>query len=157
MHDIKEIRRALWHSLDMVFVKMFLFWTAIFSAVVFVVLFLSSSGMELQDRITALGIVMAISVLPILIFCMWRTFRTFWRAKSYIFCSAKLSTPVGGRFRDSIRFRVLLEDADGYKFVTETHSIFSTHKNLMGLGFEEYVNREATIAYNEETGNVVVI
>ena len=61
------------------------------------------------------------------------------------------------KFRDSIRFRVLLEDADGYKFVTETHSIFSTHKNLMGLGFEEYVNREATIAYNEETGNVVVI
>lgn len=157
MHDIKEIRRALWHSLDMVFVKMLLLWMAVFSAAVFVVLLLSSRDMELQDRITALGIMMAICVLPILLFCMWRTFRTFWRAKSYIFCSTKLSNPVGGRFRDSIRFRVLLEDADGYKFVTETHSIFSTHKNLMGLGFEEYVNREATIAYNEKTGNVVVI
>jgi len=64
---------------------------------------------------------------------------------------------MGGRLRDSIKFRVVLEDADGYKFVADTHSIFSTHKDFMGLGFEDYVNQEATIAYNEETGYVVVI
>lgn len=64
---------------------------------------------------------------------------------------------MGGRFRDSIKFRVLLEDADGHKFVADTHSIFSTHKDFSGLGFEDYVNQKVTIAYNEETGNVVVI
>ena len=52
---------------------------------------------------------------------------------------------------------MLLEDADGYKFVADTHSIFSTHGDLTGLGFEDYVNQEVTIAYNEETENVVVI
>ena len=64
---------------------------------------------------------------------------------------------MGGRFRESIKFRVVLEDAEGCKFVADTHSIFSTHKDLTGLGFEDYVNQEVTIAYNEETGNVVVI
>ena len=157
MADVKEIRRDLCHSLDMAFVKMLLFWTAVFSVIIFVMAFLFSGGMRPQEVAVFLITMLAIVILPILIFCAWRTFRIFWRAESYIFCNAKLSNPIGGRFRDSIRFRVLLEDADGYKFVAETHSIFSTHKNLMGLGFEDYVNREATIAYNEETGNVVVL
>ena len=28
---------------------------------------------------------------------------------------------------------------------------------MFGLGFEDYVNRTVTIAYNEETGQLVVI
>lgn len=157
MKDIREIRSELWHSLDMAFVKLFLFWTVVVSAVVFLVLFFTSIGMDLQERWTVLLIIMGISVLPILIFCAWRTFRIFRAAESYTFCTATLSNPMGGRFRDSIKFRVLLEDADGYKFVADTHSIFQTHKGFMGLGFEDYVNQKVTIAHNEETGMVVVI
>ena len=104
-----------------------------------------------------IGTILAISVLPILIFCLWRTFRIFQAAESYIFCKTTLSNPMGGRFRDSIKFRVVLEDADGYKFVADTHSIFQTHVGFGGLGFEDYVNQNVTVAYNEETGNVVVI
>ena len=157
MKDKKEICRDLWHSLDMAFVKLFLFRTAVISAIFFVVMLFASRGMMPQERWPILGTMMAICFLPILIFCAWRTFRTFQSAESYIFCTAKLSNPMGGRFRDSIKFRVLLEDADGHKFVADTHSIFSTHKDFMGLGFENYVNQNITIAYNEETGNVVVI
>ena len=157
MKDIQEIRRELWHSLDMAFVKVFLFWTAVFTAIMFVTMLLASRGMDPQERVAVIGTILAITTLPILIFCAWRTFRTFQATESYIFCTATLSNPMGGRFRDSIKFRVVLEDADGYKFVADTHSIFSTHKDLTGLGFEDYVNQEVTIAYNEETGNVVVI
>lgn len=157
MKDMKEIRRDLWHSLDMAFVKIRLFWTAVVTVIVSVTVFLASRGMDPQERGAVLGTMLAIGVLPILIFCVWRTFRIFQAAESYTFCKTTLSNPKGGRFRDSIKFRVLLEDADGYKFVADTHSIFSTHKDFMGLGFEDYVNQEAAVAYNEETGNVVVI
>ena len=49
MTDVKEIRRDLWHSLDMVFVKMLLFWTAVFSVIIFVMAFLFSGGMRPQE------------------------------------------------------------------------------------------------------------
>ena len=157
MKDIQEIRRSLWHSMDMAFVRIFLFRTTVAAVIVTVVMLLASGGLNPQERVVMIGTVLAIAVLPILIFCAWRTFRTFQAADSYIFCTATLSNPMGGRFRDSIKFRVVLEDADGCKFVADTNSIFSTHKDTSGLGFEDYVNQKVTIAYNEATGNVVVI
>ena len=157
MKDKKEICRDLWHSLDMVFVKMLLFWAMIANGIIFVVLFFTSMGMDTSERWSVILTMMAVCLLPFLIFCLWRTVQTFRKAESYSFCTATLSNPMGGRFRDSIKFRVLLEDAEGCKFVADTHSIFSTHKDFSGLGFEDYVNQEVTIAYNEETGNVVVI
>ena len=157
MKDVKEIRQALWQSLDMVFVKMLLFWAMIANGIIFAVLFFTSMGMDPSERWSVILTMMAVCLLPFLIFCLWRTVQTFRKAESYSFCTAKLSNPMGGRFRDSIKFRVVLEDADGCKFVADTHSIFSTHKGFMGLGFEDYVNQKVTIAYNEETENVVVI
>lgn len=157
MKDIQEIRRDLWHSLDMAAVKLLLFWAMVVNVILFAVLFFTSMGMDPAERWTVILTMMAVCLLPFLILCLWRTVQTFRKAESYIFCTATLSNPMGGRFRESIKFRVVLEDADGYKFVADTHSIFSTHKDLTGLGFEDYVNQKATIAYNEETGNVVVI
>lgn len=157
MKDVREIRQALWQSLDMVFVKMLLFWAMIANGIIFAVLFFTSMGMDPSERWSVILTMMAVCLLPFLILCLWRTVQTFRKAESYSFCTAKLSNPMGGRFRDSIKFRVVLEDADGCKFVADTHSIFSTHKGFMGLGFEDYVNQKVTIAYNEETENVVVI
>lgn len=157
MKDIKEIRSDLWHSLDMAFVKMFLFWTSVFTAIVFLVMFFSSKGMLPQERWAVMITIPTMILLPILIFCAWRTFRIFRAVESYTFCTTKLSNPMGGRLRDTIKFRVVLEDAEGYKFVADTHSIFSTHQDFTGLGFEDYVNQNVTIAYNEETACVVVI
>ena len=157
MKDVKEIRQALWQSLDMVFVKMLLLWAVIVDAILFVVLFFSSVDMAAAEKWPIIITMLVICALPFLIFCLWLTVQTFRKAEDYIFCTATLSNPMGGRFRDSIKFRVLLEDADGYKFVADTHSIFSTHKDFSGLGFEDYVNQKVTIAYNEETENVVVI
>lgn len=157
MKDVKEIRQALWQSLDMVFVKMLLFWAMIANGIIFAVLFFTSMGMDPSERWTVIMTMMAVCLLPFLILCLWRTVQTFRQAESYTFCKAKLSNPMGGRFRDSIKFRVLLEDADGYQFVADTHSIFQTHVGFGGFALEDYVNQEVTVAYNEETGNVVVI
>ena len=157
MKDIREIRAMLWHSMDMAFVKLLMFWTFLFTVIVSVTMLLSSRGMDTHERVAVIGIIMATAIAPILIVCAWRTFRTFQAAESYTFCKAKLSNPMGGRFRDSIKFRVLLEDADGYRFVADTHSIFQTHVGFGGFALEDYVNQEVTVAYNEETGNVVVI
>ena len=157
MKDVKEIRQALWQSLDMAAVKLLLLWAVIVDAILFVVLFFSSVDMAAAEKWPIIITMLVICALPFLIFCLWLTVQTFRKAEDYIFCTATLSNPMGGRFRDSIKFRVLLEDADGYKFVADTHSIFSTHKDFSGLGFEDYVNQKVTIAYNEETENVVVI
>ena len=157
MKDIKEIRKMLWHSLDMAAVKVLLVWAVIANAIVFGVLFITSAGMDSGERWAAILTMMVVCLLPFLVFCLWRTIQTFCFASRYTFCTTTLSNPMGGRFRDSIKFRVLLEDADGYQFVADTHSIFQTHVGFGGFAFEDYVNQKVTIAYNEETGNVVVI
>ena len=157
MKDIKEIRKMLWHSMDMAAVKLILFWAAIANAAIFVMLLLASMGMDAEERWRIFLTMMVVCLLPFLVFCLWRTVQTFRLASSYTFCTTTLSNPMGGRFWDSIKFRVLLEDADGYQFVADTHSIFQTHVGFGGFALEDYVNQQVTIAYNEETGNVVVI
>lgn len=157
MTDVKEIRRKLWDSLDMVCVKRWLF-----IAVVCLILGLVIGNLSVPRymgtgyRVTAILIVTGITFFPILAFCLWRTFRIFQHPQSYFFCKTVLSAPKGGNLRDTIRFTVVLEDPDGGKFVATTHSIFDTHGSSV-LAFENYVNRTVTVAYNEETDMVVVI
>jgi hypothetical protein len=156
--DKKEIRKKLKNSLDMVSVRMYLFIAGAAGAIegVFVLLFADRppSG---PSRWLIFGFMVLISVAPILSFCAWRTVAIFRCPESYHFCRAKLSNPRGGRIRDTIRFLVLLEDADGGKFTAYTHSIFHTHRGSAGLALEDYVNQEVAVGYNEETGSVVVI
>lgn len=156
--DKTEIREKLKNSLDMVNVRLWLFvagMVALLEGVM--VLFLISGPPFGPSRWGAYGLMLLISVVPILIFCAWRTISIFRCPESYHFCKAKLSNPKGGRIRDTIRFLVVLEDADGDKFTAYTHSIFHTHRGSAGLALEDYVNQEVTVGYNEETGSVVVI
>lgn len=156
--DTKEIREQLKNSLDMVSLRLYLFVAAI---VVLIeggmVFFLAPKPPFGPSRWLVFGLMAAISVAPILIFCVVRTISIFRCPGSYHFCKATLSNPKGGRIRDTIRFLVVLEDMDGNKFTAYTHSIFHTHTGSFGFGFEDYVNQEVTIGYNEETGSVVVI
>lgn len=156
--DTKEIKEQLKNSLDMVSVRMYLFiagMVALLEGVM--VLFLISGPPFGPSRWGAYGLMLLISVVPILIFCAWRTISIFRCPGSYHFCKANLCNPKGGRIRDTIRFLVVLEDMDGNKFTAYTHSIFHTHRSSAGLALEDYVNQEVTVGYNEETGQVVVI
>lgn len=101
--------------------------------------------------------IIAVTIVPSLIFCTVRTLRIMAKPEDYFFCKAKLSTPHGGPMRHSMYFSALLEDpADGSKFMADTHAIFYTHGSF-GPTMEDYANSTVTIACNRETGMVVVI
>ena len=153
-----EIHEKLKNSLDMVNVHLWLFIAGIIGLIegVFVLLFAARPPFG-PSRWLVFGVMAAISVVPILVFCLLRTISIFRCPESYHFCKATLSHPKGGRIRDTIRFLVVLEDADGDKFTAYTHSIFHTHPSSAGPALEDYVNQEVTVGYNEETGSVVVI
>ena len=158
MNDVKEIRRQLWYSLDMVNVRMWLFVSGVVSAVIILMMLLMGKDfLDSAETQFAVFFPLLITAGPILGFCAVRTFRIFQHPESYHFCKATLCNPKGGRIRDTIRFLVVLRDADGFPFTAYTHSIFHTHRSSFGPALEDYVNQEVTIGYNEETGQVVVI
>lgn len=156
MNDVQEIRRKLWNSDERVSLNMWLFVATVTTVILGLVILVGpilTPGYKL-----AMFIFLFILIeLPIYLFWAWRMISIFRHPESYWFCKANLCNPIGGRFRDTIRFTVLLEDPDGNKFAVNTHSIFQSHKGLLALALEDYINQTVTIAYNEETGMVVVI
>ena len=156
MNDVKEIRRQLWYSLDMMAVRKWFFGGVFLAVMVIWINLAAADSAKYPDRIGMMLIMLAISAGPFLGFSTWRTIQVFRHPESYHFCKTSLCNPKGGSFRDTIKFTVLIEDADGNKFAADTHSVFS----VRGIGWpthEDYVNRTVTVAYNEETGQVVVI
>ena len=159
MPDKKEIRQKLWHSLDMAHVKMWLFVATVSTLImwVFFRLTIQRDPYYSTEQVVMFWVTIAMVIGPFPVFCAIRTFNIFRHAESYHFCKTVLCNPKGGSLRDTIKFTVVIEDADGDKFAADTHSIFTTHTSMFGLGFEDYVNRTVTAGYNEETGQVVII
>lgn len=159
MKDVKEIRRQLWHSLDMAYVKLHLFVCAICAPILLLIFWLSTrdSHYRSDEQAVMIWILIAIAIGPILVFCALRTFHIFHHAESYHFCKTTLCNPKGGSIRDTIKFTVVIEDGDGNKFAADTHSIFHTHRSMFSPALEDYVNQTVTAAYNEETGQVIII
>lgn len=153
--DKKAIQRELWQSQDMAYLRRLLLTDLIGYAVIAGFMLLtddSASGSVMVATVLATG---AFAVLPVLVFCLWRTVKIFRRPESYIFRDVRFDQPKAGRMRDTIRFRVGVELSNGKMIYAKTHSIFQTH----GFGFlmEDYVNSIVCVAYNEETKTLVVI
>ena len=159
MPNKKEIRQKLWQSLDMAYVKMWLVVAALCTLIMWVFFWLTIQRhfYHSTEQVVMLWVTIALVMGPILVFCAIRTFNIFRCVESYHFCKTVLCNPKGGSLRDTIKFTVLIEDADGNKFAANTHSIFNTHTGWFAPGFEDYVNQTVTVGYNEETGQVVVI
>ena len=143
----------------MAYVKMWLVVAALCTLIMWVFFRLTILRDEYHtlEQIVSYWLVVAMVMGPIFGFCVIRTISLFRHVESYHFCKANLCNPKGGRVRDTIKFTVLIEDADGNKFAANTHSIFHTHTGWFAPGFEDYVNQTVTVGYNEETGQVVVI
>ena len=156
MTDPKQIRERLRDSLEMQAALRYLIMGTVLAVFCIVLGMRELRHLGTEFRILGTAIVTAISSLPILIFSLVRIIRIFRKPESYHFCKTTLSNPKGGNLRHTIRFAVLLEDSEGKKFMANTHSIFYT-RGLVGPLLEDYVNRTVTVAYNEETGMVVVI
>ena len=85
-----EIRENLKNSLDMVRVHMYLFCAGIILLVEGVmVLLLATRPPFGPSRWLIFGIMAVISVVPILVFCLWRTISIFRCPESYHFCISK--------------------------------------------------------------------
>ena len=95
-------------------------------------------------------------LLPIWIAYGWRYFRVFRKIDRYSFHKTILAQPHTSRFVHAFHFTVVLEGTEKGTVTTKTSSIFLA-RGWLGPIMEDYVNRDVTLAYNEETGQVVVI
>lgn len=152
--DKKEITQQLKQSLDVSSIRA---WAVLYNIIVlFAVLMVGlSRGFARNEFWPVITTTLVIMLLPANLFFLIRVFNIYRCPEYYKFYKTELTQPRGGRMRDTIRFRVLLEDAEG-RFVVDTHSIFLTH-GFPGPLLEDYVNQTVTIAYNDLTEEVVVI
>lgn len=95
-------------------------------------------------------------LLPIWVAYGWRYFRVFRKISRYTFHRAVLDRPSISRFVHAFHFTVTLDDTEKGTVTADTSSIFLA-RGWLGPILEDYVNREVTLAYNEETGRVVVM
>ena len=100
--------------------------------------------------------VMAIVLLSFLIFYLVRLMNLLRKSESYRFYRTTLTQPQRNIPFKSIYFTVTLTEENGISFTRETHAIFARY-GLAAPLVENYVNQDVTIAYNQETGMVVVI
>lgn len=149
MTDVKGIRKRLWDSLDMFCVRKYLIEAIVLCAIALPMMI---RQLPPEFRFGVAMLLFCILVLPVLLFCLWRSYRIFEKPEAYIFCRGILDRPHAGMLRDTMYFTVVLDK----KYVVDTHSIFQI-RSLFGPEFERYVNQPVTIAYNEETKTVVVI
>ena len=101
-------------------------------------------------------ILCGVILLPVWAAYGWRYFRVFRKIHRYTFHQATLAQPHASRFVHAFHFTVVLESTEQGTVTAKTSSIFLA-RGWLGPLLEDYVNRQVTLAYNEETGQVVVI
>ena len=101
-------------------------------------------------------ILCGVILFPMWVAYNWRYYRVFRKISRYTFHKALLAQPHTSRFVHAFHFTVVLENTEKGTISTKTSSIFLA-RGWLGPFLEDYVNREVTLAYNEETGQVVVI
>lgn len=148
--DTSEIRETLKCSMEIAHIRSAVTINTIIVAAYIGLLILSWGGWVLA---LATG---SLVLIPLWISYGWRSWKIFQSPGSYVFCRAKLSQPHSGSWHHAMHFTVVLETEAKGKFVVNTASIFQT-RGWLGPLLEDYVNREVTIAYNEDTETVVVI
>jgi hypothetical protein len=153
--DRKQIQRELWQSQDMAYLRRLLLLDVIGYAVIAGFMLLADDSASRGEMVYVVLVTGAFAVLPVVAFCLLRTAKIFRKPESYIFQDVRFDRPMGGRLRDTVRFKVTVKRSDGKEVFATTHSIFQTH----GIGFlmEDYVNSIVCVAYNEETKTLVVI
>lgn len=148
--DKKEIREKLKNSLDAVHIRSMVLVTLLIFAI-YVTIYSLARGYW-----TVFLVVGLLVMLPFWVWYGWRYYQIFREPGSYVLCRTTLSQPHANWIRGSFRFTVVLETPESGRFVTSTEPIFQSH-GLIGPLLEDYVNQQVTIAYNEDTAQVVVI
>ena len=148
--DEREIKEKLKCSLEIAHIR-----SALVVASVLVAAYVGIMTLFWGD-IAFTVILCGVILFPIWLAYSWRYFRVFRKISRYTFHKALLAQPHTSRFVHAFHFTVVLENTEKGTVTTKTSSIFLA-RGWLGLFLEDYVNREVTLAYNEETGQVVVI
>ncbi|MBQ8834773.1 MAG: hypothetical protein IJ001_07610 [Oscillospiraceae bacterium] len=154
--NTSEIRRKLWNSLDLYCVRRELVLVCVVVPLVLLPSGCAAGGFREPSFWAMAATVAALTILPFAIYGLWVTIRIYRCSESYIFCKAKLTQPHGSWLRGAMYFTVVLEHPEGGNIIVNTRPIFQSY-GWVGLLLEDYLNKTATIAYNEETEAVVVI
>ena len=148
--DEREIKEKLKCSLEIAHIR-----SALVVASVLVAAYVGIMTLFWGD-IAFTVILCGVILFPIWLAYSWRYFRVFRKISRYTFHKALLAQPHTSRFVHAFHFTVVLENTEKGTISTTTSSIFLA-RGWLGPFLEDYVNREVTLAYNEETGQVVVI
>ena len=148
--DHREIKEKLKCSLEIAHIR-----SALVVASVLVAAYVGIMTLFWGD-IAFTVILCGVILFPIWLAYSWRYFRVFRKIHRYTFHKALLAQPHTSRFVHAFHFTVVLENTEKGTVTTKTSSIFLA-RGWLGPFLEDYVNREVTLAYNEETGQVVVI
>lgn len=148
--DEREIKEKLKCSLEIAHIR-----SALVVASVLVAAYVGIMTLFWGD-IAFTVILCGVILFPIWVAYSWRYFRVFRKISRYTFHKALLAQPHTSRFVHAFHFTVVLENTEKGTISTKTSSIFLA-RGWLGPFLEDYVNREVTLAYNEETGQVVVI
>lgn len=148
--DEREIKEKLKCSLEIAHIR-----SALVVASVLVAAYVGVMTLFWGD-IAFTVILCGVLLLPMWVAYNWRYYRVFRKVSRYTFHKAVLAQPHTSRFVHAFHFTVVLENTEKGTISTKTSSIFLA-RGWLGPFLEDYVNREVTLAYNEETGQVVVI
>ena len=156
----QEIREKLKHSLEVSTIRL---WVKIELGMVLLVCglhFLSALLNRYNNPDESFwmiyGIVAVIVLIPMFAVHAWELRRIYRKYEACRFYETKLTQPHSNHMLRSFSFTVLLRDEEG-TVITRTHSIFGMSKYQWGPIMEDYLNKTVTVAYNEETEEVVVI
>ena len=148
--DEREIKEKLKCSLEIAHIR-----SALVVASVLVAAYVGVMTLFWGD-IAFTVILCGVLLLPMWVAYNWRYYRVFRKIHRYTFHRAVLAQPHTSRFVHAFHFTVVLENTEKGTISTKTSSIFLA-RGWLGPFMKDYVNREVTLAYNEETGQVVVI
>ena len=149
--DNKEIRQKLKASVDMAYVRV--------NITIYIIFLLIGllMGLGRPELIPGSIGVFALCGLIMLIPSLRILFRIYRDVSGYQLYKATLSQPHSGFPSGYMYFTIVLEKPDGCRLIVNTNTVFQSYGTAFGPSMEDYVNQTVTVAYNENTGAVVVI
>lgn len=157
MNDTKQLRRELWDSLDMAVLRRDLILVTGIDALVLVIFAFTAGGIANDEFLLAAALVCGLTIIPVMIYSIWAAVKIFRQPEGYVFGRCKLFQPHQFRLsRGAMYFTIVFEYPNGEKEILNTRPIFASYGSAGPL-LEDYINQTVEVAYNEDTGSVVVI
>ena len=155
--DNTEMKQLLRNSLDMAVLRRDLILVTVIDALVLLIFAFPAGGFLNREFLLLAALICGLTIIPVLLYSIWVTVKTFQEPEGYVISRCKLCQPHQCRMsRGAMYFTVVFEHPDGGKEVLNTRPIFASY-GMAGPLLEDYINQTVEVAYNEDTGSVVVI